>query len=159
MQAETIRELYQYHFAMNRRVWDEGVMALTIDQFVEKSEYSVGSVRNQCVHLFNIDERWFRGLRGEEVPGFENPVYYGKQRQKVRDKWDEVEALQRDYLAKLTDDRLPTLLDGALLTVGQVLLHVINHGTDHRAQLLRLLNELGVPTFPQDYAIWLMRRG
>ncbi|MBK7915376.1 MAG: hypothetical protein IPJ94_03790 [Chloroflexi bacterium] len=30
------------------------------------------------------------------------------------------------------------------LVVWQVLLHVANHGTDHRAQLLRLLNDLGV---------------
>ena len=27
--------------------------------------------------------------------------------------------------------------------------HVVNHGTDHRAQLLRLLNELGVKTTSQ----------
>jgi uncharacterized damage-inducible protein DinB len=32
----------------------------------------------------------------------------------------------------------------------QVLLHVANHGTDHRAQLLRLLNDLGVRTVAQD---------
>jgi uncharacterized damage-inducible protein DinB len=31
-----------------------------------------------------------------------------------------------------------------------VLLHVANHGTDHRAQLLRLLNDLGVRTVAQD---------
>jgi uncharacterized damage-inducible protein DinB len=30
-------------------------------------------------------------------------------------------------------------------------LHVGNHGTDHRAQLLRLLNDLGVKTASQDY--------
>jgi uncharacterized damage-inducible protein DinB len=32
-----------------------------------------------------------------------------------------------------------------------VLLHVANHGTDHRAQLLRLLHDLGVKTTSQDY--------
>jgi uncharacterized damage-inducible protein DinB len=32
----------------------------------------------------------------------------------------------------------------------QVLSHLVNHGTDHRAQVLRALHELGAPTFSQD---------
>ena len=40
------------------------------------------------------------------------------------------------------------------LTLWQVLLHVVNHGTDHRAQLLRLLNDLGVQTEYQDYVFY-----
>jgi uncharacterized damage-inducible protein DinB len=35
-----------------------------------------------------------------------------------------------------------------------VLLQVANHGTDHRAQLLRLLNDLGVKTVSQDYIFY-----
>jgi len=36
-----------------------------------------------------------------------------------------------------------------------VLLHVVNHGTDHRAQLLRVLNDLGVNTEYQDYIFYV----
>ena len=60
----------------------------------------------------------------------------------------------RDYLAELSDD-MPTSkpLSGEDkdLRLWQVLLHVANHGTDHRAQILRLLNDLGVQTTSQDY--------
>jgi uncharacterized damage-inducible protein DinB len=35
-----------------------------------------------------------------------------------------------------------------------VLLHVVNHGTDHRAQLLRTLNDLGLDTTAQDYIFY-----
>ena len=41
------------------------------------------------------------------------------------------------------------------LIVWQVLLHVANHGTDHRAQLLRVLNDLGVKTTSQDYIFYV----
>jgi uncharacterized damage-inducible protein DinB len=41
------------------------------------------------------------------------------------------------------------------LIVWQVLLHVANHGTDHRAQILRLLNELGIQTTSQDYIFYV----
>jgi uncharacterized damage-inducible protein DinB len=37
----------------------------------------------------------------------------------------------------------------------QVLLHIVNHGTDHRAQLLRILHDLGVKTVSQDYIFYV----
>jgi uncharacterized damage-inducible protein DinB len=36
--------------------------------------------------------------------------------------------------------------------------HVVNHGTDHRAQVLRILYELGAPTFEQDIMEYLWHR-
>lgn len=41
------------------------------------------------------------------------------------------------------------------LYLWQVLLHVVNHGTDHRAQILRLINDLRVRTAPQDYVFYV----
>jgi hypothetical protein len=35
------------------------------------------------------------------------------------------------------------------------ILRLVNHGTDHRAQVLRLLHDLGAPTFNQDLIIYL----
>ena len=42
------------------------------------------------------------------------------------------------------------------LRVWQVLVHVVNHGTDHRAQILRILHELGVKTQSQDFIFTFM---
>ena len=36
----------------------------------------------------------------------------------------------------------------------QVLVHLVNHGTDHRAQMLRILHDLGAPTFDQDFVLY-----
>ena len=41
------------------------------------------------------------------------------------------------------------------LILWQVLLQVANHGTDHRAQILRLLSDLGVKTESQDYIFYV----
>ncbi len=155
--ADHLRHLYNYHFAMNRKLWDYSVLPLTEEQFTRRLEYSVGSIRNQVVHLLNIDDRWFAGLRGETVPGFLNPVYFNK-RPKIREMWDGVEAKMQDYLTNLTDDMLPQPYADIPMQVWQVLLHVVNHATDHRAQTLAMLHGMGAPTFPQDYAIWLLRK-
>ena len=155
MNADAFRHLYDYHFTINRSIWDRCIVPLTDEQFTRKVEYSVGSVRNHVVHMLNIDDRWFCGLRGEEIPGFLNVVYFHK-RAIIRERWDGVEAKMRTYLDGLRDEMLsdqPFLaIDNDPIRLWQVLLHVVNHGTDHRAQLLMLLNQIGVKTFPQDYA-------
>ena len=66
----------------------------------------------------------------------------------------------RAYLADLRDEMLfsKPIVDPEEdkdLIVWQVLLHVVNHGTDHRAQSLRTLNDLGVETPPQDYIFYV----
>ncbi len=65
----------------------------------------------------------------------------------------------RAYLAELRDAMLfeRPFADGEDkdLILWQVLLHVVNHGTDHRAQLLRLLNDLEVTTTSQDYIFYV----
>jgi uncharacterized damage-inducible protein DinB len=155
MNADSFRHLYNYHFTINRKIWDECIVPLDQDLFVQKVDYSVGSARNQVVHMLNIDERWFCGLRGAAVPGFINPVYYF-QKDKIRAKWDQVEADMTEYLGDLRDDMLMTHPFGDSFELWQVLLHVANHGTDHRAQLLALLHRLGVKTFPQDYFFYLI---
>jgi uncharacterized damage-inducible protein DinB len=153
--ADGIRDMYAHYFKVNRRLWDECVMALTEAQYRQPLEYSVGSIRNQCVHLMNVDERWFSGLRGEPLPD-----WYGEDvsndRAELRAKWDAVEALMRDYLDRLTDDALAA--DYRTFKVWQVLIHVFNHGTDHRAQMLAMMYPFGVPTFAQDYAYSFMKR-
>jgi hypothetical protein len=32
---------------------------------------------------------------------------------------------------------------------------MVNHGTDHRAQVLRILTDFGAPAFDQDLMVWL----
>ncbi len=149
MDANTFRNLFDYHFTRNRELWQHCIATLTPDQFVQETNYSIGSLRNQCVHLQNIDERWFSGLRGLDVPDFADPAAY-PDAASVRAKWDAVEADMREYLADLKDSTLAEdFMPG--VKVWQILFHVINHGTDHRAQMLAGLHALGAPTFAQDY--------
>ena len=159
MNADAFRHFYDYHFAENRKLWDCYITLLSFEQFTQDVDYSHGSVREQIVHLISVDEAWFCGLRGVEFPE-PFPAATVDDRKNIRAYWDNVEQNMRDYLAGLRDDML---FDKPIeepeedqdLILWQVLLHVANHGTDHRAQLLRLLNDLGVKTEPQDYIFYV----
>ena len=58
----------------------------------------------------SVEESWFSGFRGVPDPGFSNPVYFGKP-EKIREKWDIVEAEIRDVLERLTDEDLERPFD------------------------------------------------
>lgn len=115
MNADVFRHFYNYHFAENRNVWDSYVTPLSQEQFTQAVNYSHGSVQNQIVHLMWVDTIWFSELRGGEFPEPLNPDDFDD-RKVIRAHWDGVEQKIRDYLA-----------------------------TDHRAQLLRLLNDYDNP--------------
>ncbi len=148
MNADNFKSLFEFHITRNREIWEHCVTTLTLEQFKRKINYSVGSIRNQCVHLLNVDERWFAGLHGDEVPGWYMANRY-KDFDVVRKKWDKVETYMRKYLRALDDKKLSSDMDG--IKIWQVLYHILNHGTDHRAQILAGLHGLGAPTFAQDY--------
>ena len=158
MNANAFRHFYDYHFTENRKIWETYITSLSHEQFTQNVDYSHGSVRNQIVHIMSTDEAWFSGLRGVDIPKSLDPANVDD-RKIIRAHWDNVEQNMRDYLAKLRDDMLfeKPFADGEDkdLILWQVLLHVGNHGTDHRAQLLRLLNDLGVKTGPQDYIFYV----
>jgi len=158
MNANAFRHFYAYHFAENRKIWDRYITPLTQGQFTRELSYSHGSLRNQIVHLISADETWFSGLRGLEIPEPLQPTDFADRRA-IRAYWDNLEQDMRAYLAELRDEMLfeKPFAQGEDrdLILWQVLLHVVNHGTDHRAQLLRSLNDLGVKTESQDYIFYV----
>jgi|SRR5579859_200898 len=159
MNADAFRHFYDYHFAENRKIWDRYVLQLAHEQFTQQVGYSHGSVRDQIIHLMSVDEGWFSELRGV-APSEPVPPAPLDDRQSIRARWDTIEQSMREYLAELRDDMLFSTPiaepdEDKDLIVWQVLLHVANHGTDHRAQLLRVLNDLGVETTSQDYMFYV----
>ncbi len=158
MNADAFRHFYEYHFTLNRKLWNTYITSLPQKQFTQPVSYSQGTVRNQIVHLMSADDYWFSGLRGVSRPEPLNPADFDD-RNALRAEWDTIEQRMRDYLATVRDDMLfgRPFTDGedGDLPLWMALLHVVNHGTDHRAQILRLLNDLGLDTGPQDYIFYI----
>ena len=156
MNAEAFRHLFGYHFSENRKLWDQYVTRLSETQFTQAADYSHGSVREQVLHLLRVDEAWFSDLVGTEDPLPDEPAALAD-REQIQADWEAVEARMRQYLQGRQDEDLfkqPLQGEDRDLYVWQVLLQVVNHGTDHRAQLLRQLNDLGIETSSQDYIFY-----
>jgi uncharacterized damage-inducible protein DinB len=147
---DMVRGLVAYNYALNDKLW-ESIMQLSEEQFVAEIPYSHGSVRNQAVHVAGVDGRWLRGLRGEpDARSFRPAPEDYPTRQAARELWDGVAADFKAYVAALGEDDLAAVPPGMKEPRWQIITQVVNHGTDHRAQLLRILHDFGAPTFGQD---------
>lgn len=163
MKLDAIRTLYTYHFALYTKLW-ASIDHLTDAQFVTDVPYSIGAVRNHVVHLMSVEQRWFARVLGQSLPERLEYEDYTT-RAAARADWDPIMArLQNDVQHTLTEAdlarpvayevRRPQGTVAHTSAVWEILVHVVNHGTDHRSQLLRILHDYGAPTFEQDMVIY-----
>jgi len=156
MKLDLIQLYVEYHIEMTRRVWDL-IDTITDEQFLAEDGYSQGSLRNLMVHLASVDRRWLAGLKNLDDVGHLKQEDF-LTRAAAREAFENVAKDLAEYISTLTEDVLNKPTDKVDRSQWQILLHLVNHGTDHRATVLQRLNELGVKTFPQDLVIWLWER-
>jgi len=148
-----IQTLIEYHTTTTRRVWDS-IEKLTDEQFLQDDAYSRGSIRNLMVHLASTDRRWLAGLKNLPDTGHLDFKDYPT-RASGRAIFESVAKDLMDYVPSLTEAELEGIPAGMPTTRSMVLLHLANHGTDHRATVLERLIAIGAPTFEQDFIFWL----
>ena len=161
MNPDDIRILFEYHFRTNRRIW-EYITKVTDEQFTQPVSYSRGSLHDHCLHLIGGERRWISRLKEKPVPPYPTPEEM-PDRASVRTSWDENEVMVMGYVGTLSDRDLRRVLlyemasRGGMkaTTIWQILVQLVNHGTDHRAQMLRILSDMGAPTFEQDFLVYL----
>lgn len=164
MLVEHVRTLFEYNADAHRRLW-ECALALSDEDYIKPLTYSHGAIRSQFVHVLSTDRRWFARITGEPLPEQLVPEQFG-QRETFWQLWLESEAKHRRIVSGFDEATLARIIEydmphrGGMKrnTVLEILAHVVNHGTDHRAQILAMLFSLGAPTFEQDLMMYLWRR-
>ena len=156
LSVELIQTFIEYHLDMSLRIWDS-IDTITDEQFLADDAYSRGSIRNLMVHLASVDRRWLAGLKNLEDVGHLNFEDY-QTRASAREIFENVLKDLAEFASTLTESDLNSPNDKIREPRWQILLHIINHGTDHRSTVLQRLHEFGAPTFDQDFVIWLWNR-
>jgi uncharacterized damage-inducible protein DinB len=163
MPLNYIQQMITYNYALHRKLW-ESIDHLTEEQYLQPIDYSVGSVRNHMVHVMSTDHRWLSRIQGEELPDRLNPDDFPN-RELTKDYWRTFETdillavselkvtdLQREVEYVVRRNNGDTYQHRS--AVWEIYAHIVNHGTEHRVQVLRLLYDFGAPTFEQDYMIY-----
>ena len=166
MDTTTIKVLLAYNSWCNRRIL-AAASALTPEQFVAPGAFPHGGLRGTLLHALFAEWVWrMRWLQtpprqGSRLTPEEFPTCAALQA-----RWTEEEALLMDFVAGLTDERLRSELDYTS-TEGrrhrrvqwETMVHLVNHGTQHRAEAAAMLTACGHSPGDIDLVVFLDERG
>lgn len=164
MNAQDIHLLFDYNYWANRRI-SEMAAHLTPEQFAAPSGYGLASVRGTLTHLLDAERSWRLLLQSNtfdvdlnenEFPTIES----------LTARWSEEEQAMRAYLASLTDDDMTGIVRytpepgvNRERVLWHCLVHVVNHGTQHRSEAAALLTGCGQSPDDLDFTWFLLQRG
>ncbi len=139
---ELTMRLFEYNVWAFDLVW-KCIDEISDEQFCQEVDYSRGSIRNQLVHVISTCERWFERIKGRAAPDYlVNEDFPTKKI--TRERWDVFCEETRRWLGTLSEEDLGRSFHWALphrqmeadSSVSEIFLHLFNHATDHRAQIL-----------------------
>jgi uncharacterized damage-inducible protein DinB len=119
------------------------------DKYHHDFNISAGSLHKLLVHAMGAQIVWLSRFTGTPVTQFPSDSLYPTL-QSIQEHWPKVHAELRDFVAKQTLESLQRVIhfktmrgDAASGQLGQLLLHVTDHGTYHRGQENTLIKLAG----------------
>jgi uncharacterized damage-inducible protein DinB len=157
-----IQMLYDYNYWANRRI----VAAsghVSPEQFLAPTAQSFGSLRSTLVHALDAERAWRMLLQHQTLAFFDDLEEDAFPTVDVLEqRWNEEERAMRDYFAGLSDADMTgyvryTTPEGAKRErlLWHCLVHVVNHGTQHRSEAAVILTGYGSSPGDLDFTVFL----
>jgi uncharacterized damage-inducible protein DinB len=168
MTKDDIQLLYEYDRWANNRVL-QAVSTLGEEQFTRDLGGSFRSVRDTLVHI--IGGEWIWLAYWKEPPQTSTLLADLRQRRDalfspeafpnvvaVQAKWAEVEKKQAEFVNRVTNESLETMLPFRTTQAKLVHLmqHLANHSTYHRGQVALMMRQLQAEPLATDFHVFLV---
>jgi uncharacterized damage-inducible protein DinB len=165
MNTAEILTLYDYNYWAGARIL-RAALQVTPEQFVAENSSGYRSLRGTLAHALSAETIWRRRLQGEQMPvglpvetDFPTP-------QALYEACQHEEVLMRAYLASLDDAALQSAIhykntQGVPYqnVLWNILLHMLNHGTQHRAEAAMMLTGFGHSPGDVDMILYFREKG
>ena len=162
MNVHDILTIYNYNYWATQRILATGIH-VSPEQFSAPTGHSFGSLRGTLVHTLDAERAWRMLLQHQTL------AYFGTMAEDdfstpaaLEQPWQEEEHAMRDYLAHLTDDEVTGYVryvtpegDNRERVLWHCLLHVVNHGTQHRSEAAAILTGYGHSPGDLDFTAFL----
>ena len=159
MELDDIRQLYDYTRWADRRILAAAGKLAAAD-FTRPAGNSFPSVRDTLAHLLGAEWVWLERWLGRHPTAMPDPAGFPSL-QSLESHWDTVEADRARFLGALTSERLrepfPYInLSGKRYAypLWQQMVHVVNHSTYHRGQVITLVRQFGADAVTTDFLVY-----
>ena len=153
MSVEFMRQLFDWTRHADRRLWDEAIAPLDDALFQHDTGYSLGSLQCETAHVVDVMDTSLQRIQGikHPRPPFNSdapPIAV------IRDAWDAAETRWQAFMRALDAESFGRRIDVIYretpmnIPTWQLIFHVINHNTLHRAEMLGMLSRLNRPADP-----------
>ena len=160
MKKDEILTLYQYNSWVNARILN-AVANLTHEQFLASTSFSYGGLRGTLVHTLFAEWIWRRRWEGhsptewlmpEDFPTFES----------LREHWNTEESHLMVFVENVNEEKLGSTIH--YHTTGgksrqnklwHLMVHLVNHGTQHRSEVAAMLTDFGHSPGDIDLIVYL----
>jgi uncharacterized damage-inducible protein DinB len=161
--AATARELLLYLLWADRLVL-RAVREVREEDLTRDAGVSFKSILGTLAHILGSERMWlsrFVGTSLNRVPSIED----FPDRMTWVLGWEETAAQIEAFLAGLTDEQLAAPLtwtntrgETRTLPLWQLVMHLVNHATYHRGQVISLLRQMGYPAPSTDLFVYFCER-
>jgi len=160
MNKQDIQLLYKYNHWANTRILN-AASNLTPEQFLAPASFPHRELRGTLTHALFAEWIWRSRLQGE------SPTHHFKPEDfptfdSLRARWREEEKAMNSFVKGLTDEKLSGIIQykttkGVVMEniFWQVMVHLFNHGTQHRSEAAAILTELGQSPGDIDLIVFL----
>ncbi len=160
MDKQLIAHLYDYGEWADRRLLDRAAM-LTDEQLRHPFTRGAQPILHSFVHLVSAEWRWYRSwlaapptprLTVDDLPTLDA----------IREQWEPLFAERRAFIAGLTPDLLDKTITRSYfgrevqLPLWQALVHVGNHGTQHRSEIAAMLTDADHSPGDMDMLVYFL---
>ena len=134
------------------------------EQFLAPAGFSWGGLRGTLVHTLSAEWSWRSRWQGVSPAAPLDPADLPTV-SALRTRWHAEQAALRDFVAKLTEPALAQTVKYVRMSgsaseepLWQLIIHLVNHGTQHRAEAAALLTEYGHSPGDLDFVVFVRER-
>ncbi len=160
MNIQDIHFIYEYNYWANKKILVASTN-VSDEQFSAPASFPYGGLHGTLLHILDAEWGW-RGLfENQSFQSDLNPSDFPTLRS-LETRWQEEEAAMRACLSNLRDEDMEIHLRYTTDTgiqrdriLWHCLLHVVNHGTQHRSEAAALLTDFGASPGDLDFTVFL----
>jgi uncharacterized damage-inducible protein DinB len=166
MKTDEIKLLYKYNYWADQRILAT-CAKVSQEQYIAATSY--GNLRATVIHILDAEWSWRLGF--QKYFQAEDPTLWNHTElteadvptlDSLQERWQPEERAMRAYVGSLSDQDLNGLvrylIPGGILrerVLWHCLLHVVNHGTQHRSEAAALLTSYGQSPGGLDFTAFL----
>jgi uncharacterized damage-inducible protein DinB len=160
---EVLQQYFTYHSWANRRLID-CILSLPADMHTREIASSFPSLYETLKHMWNAESTWWQRMKMQD--NLILPSTGSQGLPQVADGLQQQNKLWEDWVANASVAAIDHVFhyqnskrEQFRQPIWQMLLHLVNHGTYHRGQLVTMLRQLGVNEIPAtDYIVWSRKK-